>query len=68
MQAIHTVANGMGSKQITDLINNALTSLGKMSDNTELTGYVGVTAGDLILGIKKYEEALKKSGRYNASV
>lgn len=68
MQAIHTIANGMGSKQITDLINNALTSLGKMSDNTELTGYVGVTAGDLILGIKKYEEALKKSGRYNASV
>ena len=68
MQAIHTVANGMGSKQITDLINNTLTSLGKMSDNTELTGYVGVTAGDLILGIKKYEEALKKSGRYNASV
>lgn len=68
MQAIHTVANGMGSKQITDLINNALTSLGKMSDNTELTGYVGVTAGDLMLGIKKYEEALKKSGKYNASV
>lgn len=68
MQAIHTVANGMGSKQITDLINNVLTSLGKMSDNTELTGYVGVTAGDLILGIKKYEEALKKSGRDNASV
>lgn len=68
MQAIHTVANGMGSKQITDLINNALTSLGKMSDNTELTGYVGVTAGDLMLGIKKYEEALKKSGNYNASI
>lgn len=68
MQAIHTVANGMGSKQITELINTAVTSLGKMRSNEELTGYVGVTAGDLMQGLKDYTKALKNSGKYNATV
>ena len=58
-QAIYTVANGMGSKQITELINAAVTSLGKMKSNEELTGYVGVTAGDLMQGLKDYTKALK---------
>ena len=67
-QAIYTVANGMGSKQITELINAAVTSLGKMKSNEELTGYVGVTAGDLMQGLKDYTKALKNSGKYNATV
>ena len=38
-QAIHTVANGMGMKQVTELISNAISNLGKLSTNEEVSGY-----------------------------
>lgn len=66
-QAIYTVANGMGTKQITEMISNALTDLGKMSTNEQVSGYIGVTAGELINGLNTYISAVKKSdGKYTS--
>lgn len=57
----NTVANGMGSKQITDLIQGAINNLGKLSSNAPISGYIGVTAGQLINGLDSYIAAVKKS-------
>ena len=57
----NTVANGMGSKQITDLIQEAINGLGKLSSNAPISGYIGVTAGQLINGLDSYIAAVKKS-------
>lgn len=64
-KAIHTVANGMGAKQITQLISDAVNNLGKTSSNEYVSGYMGVKAGELINGLESYLEAVKKSdGKY----
>ena len=66
-QAIHTVANGMGMKQVTEMISSAINNLGKLSTNEEVSGYIGVTAGELINGLHTYIDAIKKSdGKYTS--
>lgn len=64
----NTVANGMGSKQITDLIQGAINDLGKLSSNAPISGYIGVTAGQLINGLDSYIAAVKKSDGIYQSV
>lgn len=64
--SIDMVANSMGVNEVTKLIQEAITNLGNSSNAN--TGYVGVDAGQLMQGLEDYSNALRKSGKYNASV
>lgn len=63
---IDMVANGMGIKEVTDMVQDAVTNLG--NDSQTKRGYVGVKAGELIQGLEDYTRALKNSGKYNATI
>ena len=56
----------MGIKEVTDMIQNAVTNLG--NDSQTKRGYVSVKAGELIQGLEDYAKALKNSGKYNATI
>lgn len=65
--SIATVTNSMGINEVTKLIQDSIQGLGSTSSNTN-SGYVGMKTGDLLQGLKDYQAALQKSGRYDASV
>lgn len=66
-RSLLTVAGSIGMKQITELITDAITSLGDKETNQYISGYVGVKAGELINGLESYIKALKNSdGKYTS--
>lgn len=66
-QAIYTVASGMSSAQITELLQNAINNLGTTKDNSYVNGYVGVTAGELMNGLEAYLKAVENNkGEYTS--
>lgn len=67
-KAIYTVANGMGTKQVTQMLSDAINNLGKTSTNEYISGYIGVTAGELINGLDSYLKAVKNGGGQYTSV
>ena len=67
-KAIYTVANGMGTKQVTQMLSDAINNLGKTSTNEYVSGYIGVTAGELINGLNSYLKAVKNGGGQYTSV
>lgn len=63
---INTISNGVGISDVTKYIQDTINNLGSISK--EESGYIGITQGELLQGLKDYEKALKASGKYNASV
>lgn len=67
LDSITTVSNGMGIEGVTKLIQDSIQNLGSTSSNTN-SGYVDMKTGDLLQGLQDYQNALQKSGRYDASI
>lgn len=64
--SIETVANGVGIKEVTELLQSTISNLGTTTSSNN--AYVTTRTNKILKGITDYQEALKKSGTYNASV
>lgn len=64
--SIETIANGVGIKEVTELLQSTISNLGTSTSSNN--AYVTTRTNKILKGITDYQEALKKSGTYNASV
>ena len=64
--SIETVTNGVGIKEVTELLQSTISNLGTTTSSNN--AYVTTRTNKILKGITDYQEALKKSGTYNASV